>query len=96
MIISELDYLDGIAEPAITGGGKSTSLSVRSINGKIKATSTGCHLKKRVLKKGSTTTTTFTCGDSRAVFTQGKFNTSKSVKTISKLVSNIKSTFDIW
>lgn len=71
MTLSDLSYLENLSEDFNINGG-SCSLTAQMVNGKATAKSKGCPLKKKVVKKGSTTTYIFTAGKNRAVLSSSK------------------------
>jgi len=96
VIILDLSCLYDVDNFPIHGGGKSVSLHVHSKNGKVGAKSSGAPLKKKVIKKGATTTYIYTAGNSRATVTTGKADASKSIKSLLSEVASMKLNFDLW
>ena len=85
MIISDLHFCENLVEGSDVAGG-SCSLSAKLVNGKPYAKSKGCPLKKKTIKKGSSTTYIFTAGSNKITLTSGK----DSEKYVAKTFSNVK------
>ena len=93
MIISDLSHLEDVDE-ALTIVGGNCSLSVSSVNGKTRVTSSGGRLRKTVKKQGGNTTTTYRVGDCRTTITTGRSVPESVQANINSILAEVSDFFD--